>query len=1213
MQKFNSNYKQKRCMKLKSLFILLLFSFFIVPMAYAVNPYEAVGNAEADWEQYGADAYSPISASNCDYWYDALVARLNNVSFIVRMDSGKSIINYSSYVSYLSGYSYFKIYIDGADTNLTTLTGSTGCKSGSFDTNITDTVNHTITFECIGAVGNTCGLSRIYYDGYDIDNPNFYYSNYNFDVVGYTSYSSPALTDLDNDGDADMIVTYLQSAVHYSDALENIGSITAPVWYSNSAWDIPYLACGSFSPTNTAGDFADLDNDGDMDFCYSCGSNTGGLYCWENNGSATTPLWNRKSAWDITSLTGSSHTFSFGDINGDTLIDVFINDRHSTVDKYMYVNTGNLTDPSWTLNNSIYIPASAVTSNFVDLDADGLLDFYAGIYYYENNGSATNPDWQRNSQYDLPLALSGTYANIRFSDFFRDSEYGVTDPDFMLGSRQGKLLPYISELEFYPEAECVPDISCSGWSSCYIEFGDSVKQRVCYDMNNCTASYTEKTSCGIDLNISGDGFYSTTPPDSFVLIPYIVVPSTENNEPNINSQTTTGFACFTNWYGYGDNTLDRMEYTVNNITTIVYPNESIEPCGKGLDCPKPYGYIQSWDYIDRYFTQYDDYDTTIEVVCYGTDLSSENLTIELNPKEENYCHLSSDGITKECFSFSDSLDNHIYSATDLNLKPTFAFDLDRITATENTPDWQMYRVTTDVVNYFADELHTNDAKDSFNKIAQKEGYQIIELFTTPEDKAQVYFDFYTEDIYPKYFMLTDSDGQVQILIMFYNNEVYYFDGYAYKSMGDYSLNTPYTLKIDFDVDNQRFKLGLNTWYIYPDDSYNIYSWKKIGVWQYDSKIGTFVTRIDDAKDIKYFAITMMSEFCNTDSDCSSIYGSQSHYGGSTSTSPAYLDSWGFKQIKEHLYNTDGGYLRYYDDKQTSNTGISTINTWAGLESGEFNNESIISLVWKSEDSGWFCFGEINKTIDIYAREGTDSWTLQDTLTVTPATTAQTYLTDSNIPFDQVKLDFVINGGSCFGSSRGTIDVDSIKATNITPSSGGECRDIDWFAETFTNTSGNLEWAFNKSMNNSDFMLEWGDEIYENLKLDDGIWNGGYCYSDMIIDNVETFTTRSTFHATDEDSKTKTFTYKWLTKLGWNPEGNQDEISGESGAYVSGYYDWSVCTEDGREYNAGTWCMINVHIQVLWDILIGSITGDFSTFLMFVLLLMLLSSFAIMFK
>ena len=765
------------------------------------------------------------------------------------------------------------------------------------------------------------------------------------------------------------------------------------------------------------------------------------------------------------------------------------------------------------------------------------------------------------------------------------------------------------------EPVCVPDFQCSQWSSCFFEGDERIKQRLCHDLNNCTTDEIEKTACDItpDPEESGEDFYSPTPPASFMMIPKIVIPATDNTAPNINSQTVTGFACFTNWYGYGDNMLDRMEYTINGITTTVYPNESHEPCGKGLNCPKPFGYIQTWDYLNKYFTQYDNYNTNLTVTCYDANGSTQSLSLTLNAKEEDYCYTTDDTVTKECFSFNDKMDNHIYSATDLNLKPTFAFDLDRITPAENTPDWQMYRVSTDIVNYFSSEAYTNDAKDSFNKITQKEGYQIIELFTSPQDEAQVYFDVMFEDIYPKYFLFTDSDGQVQILLMFYNNEVYYFDGYRFKSMGAYTLNTPYTVEVDFDVDNQRFNLGLNTWHLYMDDSYNVYSWKKIGSWSYNNKIGTFITQIDDSKDIKYMAITLMSEFCNSDSDCSSVVGSPNYYAGTSSISPAFSDNWGFKQINQHLHKTDGSYLRYFDDKQEGNTGVMTINTWDDLENGIYNAGSLLSVIWESEGQGWWCYGTADKTVDVYAREGTGLWYYQDTMSISTSSSPQSYSRTINVSFDQIKFVFNISGATCWYSSRGSIDFDSVRATNITAGGERECRDIDWFADTFTNTSGNLEWAFDKSMNNSDFMLEWDDDIYTNLKLDRDTWDGGYCYSDMIIDNIETFTTRSTFHESEESSKKKKFTYEWLEKLGWNLEGNQGNISGDSGAYVSNYYDWDVCTKDGRQYNKGMWCMLNVHAQVLWDIVIGNIYGNFGAFLMFILLLALLSSFVIMLK
>ena len=1215
MRKFINTTVQNSIMKKYMLFIVCFL--FVLGNAHAINPYSAIGNGEFDWEQYGQDAIGGTWLGSCGGIESTKMNRLENVSFNVSLDSGVSMINYNTFSHYYAYYSYYRIYVDGVYLGIDTLAGSEGCKTGSFNSTITDTDIHNITFECISDLSNGyCGFARIYYDGSDISNPNYYRNRYDYDITGYsyTTSMDVAVADLDNDGDGDLVV----NTGCFGDVQQNIGSITEPLWYANSDWDITVDGgCTSYS----VGDLVDLDGDDDFDYCLAYGLNNGYVKCIENNGTVTNPSWNYRADWSIlTPVTGSYYALSFGDINGDGLVDMFFNNRELAYNPRMYQNTGNSSYPIWTSNSTLLPPTSNKASNFIDLDYDGDLDFYAGYVYHENTGSNASPSWSADSTYNLPrglIALGGGATSFDFGEVIRDTPYGNTDRDIVFGVRDldtgNSILILENEFEAYPTAPCTPNISCTEWSSCFIEFGDRVKQRFCTDSVPCASPTVEKASCGLSTDVDGTGFYSPTAPDEFILYPQIIVPSTENNEPNINSQTITGFGCFTNWYGYGDSTLDRMEYTVNNITRVVYPNSSVEPCGKGLDCDKPYGYIQTWDYVDDYFTQYDNYDTEIILTCYGTDLSSSNLTIELNPKEEDYCYISNDGITKECFSFSDNMNNHIYSSTDLNLKPTSAFDLDRITTEENTPDWQMYRVSTDVINYFSDELHNNDAKDSFNKIAQKEGYQIIELFTSPQSEAQVYFDFFTEDIYPKYFSLTDSDGQIQILVMFYNNEVYYFDGYSFKSMGDYALNTPYTVEIDFDVPNQRFKLGLNTWHMYIDDSYTVYSWKKIGSWQYDSKIGTFVSQFGDLKDIKYLAITMMSELCNSDSDCSSTVGSQSYYGGSTTTTPAFNDDWGFKQIKEHLYSTDGSFLRYFDDEQSSNTGVSTINSWSGLSSGIFNVDSTISFVWKSEEEGFFCFGDINKTIDIYTREGTDSWTSQENITINTTTNPQTYSLESDISFDQVKFDFKINGGVCIGSSRGSIDIDSIRATNKTNSSGGECRDIDWFAETFTNTSGNLEWAFNKSMNNSLFMLEWDDEIYTNLKLDTDVWYGGYCYSDMILDNIETFNTRGTFQSSEEDLKSQTFNYEWLEKLGWNLDGNQAEITGDTDGYVSNYYNWDVCTDEGREYNRGVWCIINVNAQVLWDIALSSIYGNFSTFLIFLFLLMVLSTFAIMFN
>ena len=72
-------------------------------------------------------------------------------------------------------------------------------------------------------------------------------------------FPDPALADLDGDGDYDMIVGRQDGS---SKGYENTGSATSPTWTTNTGWNIPdvFSADARSSPA-----LADLDNDGDVD------------------------------------------------------------------------------------------------------------------------------------------------------------------------------------------------------------------------------------------------------------------------------------------------------------------------------------------------------------------------------------------------------------------------------------------------------------------------------------------------------------------------------------------------------------------------------------------------------------------------------------------------------------------------------------------------------------------------------------------------------------------------------------------------------------------------------------------------------------------------------------------------------------------------------------------------------------------------------------
>ena len=268
-----------------------------------------------------------------------------------------------------------------------------------------------------------------------------------FDRVRVGIRSTPALADIDGDGDLDVFVggggpSYygVLSAGGTIQFFENRGTPADPA-FPTSASPNPFNAVdvGTVTPDLA---FADLDGDGDPDAVLE------GAF-FENVSTPTEVLFVEQDTAFLESLFDSelAGIADFGDLDGDGDQDLL------TANGRYFENVGTPTEPAFEERTGAANPFEGLTPGsysysaaLADIDGDGDLDLflgrrfapYASLRYFENTGTASDPAFtEREGEANplFPLLETLSYGETGFGGFsvdFADVDLDG-DLDFAVG------------------------------------------------------------------------------------------------------------------------------------------------------------------------------------------------------------------------------------------------------------------------------------------------------------------------------------------------------------------------------------------------------------------------------------------------------------------------------------------------------------------------------------------------------------------------------------------------------------------------------------------------------------------------------------------------------------------------------------------------------------------------------------------------------------
>ena len=246
--------------------------------------------------------------------------------------------------------------------------------------------------------------------------------------------AKPALADLDNDGDYDLLLYQAYTGDPF--AYENDGSVSSPNWTRKSSWDPPFAGQGA-TP-----DFADLDGDGDYDLLVGIKTD-GATYAYENTGGASSPTWSRKPSWDPPNVTQLAAKPALADLDSDGDYDLLI----GTMDGVTLGFENIAPTPTYTINGTTTPAADNVTIKNLNNSKEWQADVNATGFYNLTLTPGVDVNATEIIEIVADKALSGYYCPENYTYNTNVTRHEVVD---IAGETVDLMLNHF-RINFYPD------------------------------------------------------------------------------------------------------------------------------------------------------------------------------------------------------------------------------------------------------------------------------------------------------------------------------------------------------------------------------------------------------------------------------------------------------------------------------------------------------------------------------------------------------------------------------------------------------------------------------------------------------------------------------------------------------------------------------------------------------------------------------------------